>query len=86
MTRHGSPDVLHHAVSLRLTERQYRHVVAQATLQEVTLSEAIRRDLDASIERQPDLEGDVSMSYASLLQAVELEAAVEQLREAGLAS
>ena len=72
-----SADRLHHAVLLRLTERQYRHVIAQATLQEIPISEAVRRDLDAAIERQPDLEGDVQMSYADLLQAVELETAAD---------
>ena len=76
---------LHHATNFRMSERHYRHLVTQATLAEIPISEAIRQALDRDIAAQPDLEGDVSMSYDALLQAVELERAVAQLREAGLA-
>ena len=79
-------DRLNHAVNSRLSERQYRHIVAQATLREIPLSEALRQALDRDIASQPDLEGDVAMSYAALLSGVDLDAAVKQLREAGLAS
>jgi hypothetical protein len=83
MTARSGP--LHHALNTRLSERQYRHIVAQATLAEVPLSEALRQALDRDIEAQPDLQGDVTMSYSALLDGVELEAALRQLREAGLA-
>ena len=72
------------ALSLRLTDRQYRHLVAQATLKEIGLSEVAREALDAHIDAQPDLEGDVAMSYTTLLASIELDQAEEQLREAGL--
>ena len=75
---------LPYALSLRLTDRQYRHLVAQATLQEIGLSEVARAALDAHIDAQPDLEGDVAMSYTTLLASIELDQAEEQLRDAGL--
>lgn len=84
--RTGRPDHLTRALNVRLTERQYRHVVAQATLAEVGLSESLRRALDRDLEAQPALEGDVAMSYDALLAGVDVEAALAQLREAGLAS
>ena len=75
-----------YALNFRLNERQYRHLIAQATLAELSLSEAMRQALDRDIAAQPDLEGDVAMSYRTLLQTVELDAAVQQLQEHGLAS
>ena len=83
-------DRLNHALSLRLSERQYRHLVAQATIHGVPLSEAARQALDRDIEAQPDVPiegnapGDSGVPYATLLQGLELERAEEQLREAGL--
>lgn len=76
---------LPYALSLRLTELQYRHLVAQATLHGIGVSEAARAAIDRAIEEAPDLEGDVEMTYASLLLALDLESSAEQLREAGLA-
>lgn len=72
------------ALSLRLTDRQYRHLVAQATLKGLGLSEVAREALDRDIDSQPDPEGDVEMSYPALLASIDLDSAAEQLREAGL--
>lgn len=74
-----------HALSLRLTDEQWKHLALQARLHGVTLSEAARRALERDIEAQPDLgHGDgspgSSMAYRTML-ALTLPEVESRIRE-----
>lgn len=72
-----------HMFNVRLSTTQCRHLALKARSCDMTLSEVVRDMIERDIDATPRLEGDLDVSYRSLLGVVEdghLEAIAEELR------
>lgn len=74
------------AVTVRLPELLYNHLVAQASLHDLSLAEAHRQALERDLDAQPGLKHEdgspgESMSYRGFLQLADFSAAIAELHD-----